>query len=311
LNFYPSRRYYPYFWSLKFAAIDIGSNGVRLLIGRPLDLHSPTPEFKKVEFTRLPLRLGDDVFKDKEISKKKADLLLKSMKAFSLLMEIYNVDAYRACATSAMRDAKNSLQIIDKIKSKTGVHIEIIDGDTESKLITNSFLHEFATHKNIIHIDIGGGSTEISLIEHGKVKTNRSFNIGTVRLRENKVENEEWINMNFWIEKEILIHKPVMAIGTGGNMSKLYELSGLSNKNTMEYENLKKIVDNIKNLGQEDRIYKLKLNPDRAEVIDYAGELALHILRMTNVKQMYAPNKGLKDGIIQNLWQTHFNKQIS
>jgi exopolyphosphatase / guanosine-5'-triphosphate,3'-diphosphate pyrophosphatase len=290
---------------LKFAAIDIGSNGVRLLISRPLDLNSPTPEFKKVEFTRLPLRLGDDVFQSKTIGIKKADLLLKSMKAFSLLMEIYNVDAYRACATSAMRDAKNGVQLIDFIKKETNIQIETITGFDESNLILKSFLHLLHPEEEYMHIDVGGGSTEITKIKNQKPINSMSFNIGTVRLLENKVKDKEWNTLHKWLQTHFSSNEKPKVLGTGGNISKIYQLSNANNGKFISVKKVSEVVSMIKSKTHEERIYQLKLNPDRAEVIDYAGQIYLEIMGLVSAKELMSPDKGLKDGILMDVWQKY------
>lgn len=296
---------------MKFAAIDIGSNGVRLLIGRPLHMEAPFTPFKKVEFTRLPLRLGDDVFKTKEIGTKKADLLLKSMKAFSLLLEVYNVDYYRACATSAMRDANNGKKLIQYIAKDTGIHIETITGLDESKLIVSACAPLFSLHNDYIHIDVGGGSTEISHISNSVTLHTMSFNIGTVRLRENKVKPKEWDKMKAWIVDYFPKIKRLKAIGTGGNISKLYALSGCKEGDFLSTRKLAAITKSIQKYSISERVYKLELNPDRAEVIDFAGEIYLQILQWAACKEIIAPNVGLKDGILHQMWLDYFNQAPS
>ncbi|MEZ4804049.1 MAG: hypothetical protein R2852_00790 [Bacteroidia bacterium] len=200
---------------MKFGAIDIGSNGVRLLISRPLQEDQLKPEWKKVEFTRLPLRLGDDVFSTKEIGKKKSELLLKALKAFALLIDIYNVDIVRACATSAMRDARNSDKIIKNIKKETGIEIDVISGNSESKLIMNAFLHLLPKEETFLHVDVGGGSTELTLIQKNKPVVNKSFNIGTVRARENKIKEEEYDKLHAWIKEHVTWVQKLKGVGTG------------------------------------------------------------------------------------------------
>ena len=288
---------------MKFAAIDIGSNAVRLYIARPLE-ELPNTEFKSVEFTRLPLRLGDDVFKDQEISKKKSELLIKSIQAFQLLMEIYNVDQVRACATSAMRDAKNGRRLTKEIKKATGLTIEILSGKQESKLIQKAILHKTDPRKNYLHIDVGGGSTELAFIQQGRVKCFESFNIGTVRLRENKVKAEEWSRVHRWLDS-LQWSNPSHdrhAIGTGGNIVKLGQLSGTSAGEPINHLLLEHTVHSVKSLTHKQRVYDLKLNPDRAEVIDFAGIIYSDILKHCHIQDIAAPNLGLKDGIIRSLW---------
>lgn len=294
---------------MKFGAIDIGSNGIRLLISRPLDLTNLKTEWKKVEFTRLPIRLGDDVFSTKEISKKKLELLTKAIKAFSLLMDIYNVDFYRACATSAMRDAKNSEKIIKHIKKETGITIDVIGGNDESKLIMNSFIHLLPKNEIFLHVDVGGGSTELTLIQNNKALINKSFNIGTVRARENKIKDEELKKLQVWIKENVSWVPKIKGVGTGGNIHKLGELSNIPQHGYLKLKKLVELTEDIEKMNQNERIYHLKLNPDRAEVIDIAGKIYIDIFKNTNVTEIMTPYHGLKDGIIQDLWERYFKNQ--
>ncbi|MBC7426163.1 MAG: hypothetical protein H7321_06470 [Bacteroidia bacterium] len=292
---------------MKFGAIDIGSNGVRLLIARPLDLEILKPEWKKVEFTRLPLRLGDDVFSTKEISKKKSELLEKAIKAFALLMDIYNVDVCRACATSAMRDAKNSKELIKKIKKESGIEIEIISGNEESSLIMNSFIHLLPKKQTFLHVDVGGGSTELTLIQDNKPVIARSFNIGTVRIREKKIKTKDIADMHLWLKEHISWIPNLKGVGTGGNIHKICELANVSEFGFIKLKKLRELTEDIEAMDQHERVYHLKLNPDRAEVIDIAGRIYLDIFSETRVDEVMAPFQSLKDGIIQDLWEKHFN----
>jgi exopolyphosphatase / guanosine-5'-triphosphate,3'-diphosphate pyrophosphatase len=294
---------------MKFGAIDIGSNGVRLLISRPLQEDKLKPEWKKVEFTRLPLRLGDDVFSSKEIGKKKTDLLTKALKAFSLLLDIYNVDFYRACATSAMRDAKNSEKIIKLIKKETGISIDVINGNTESKLIMNSFLHMLAKEDTFLHIDVGGGSTELTLIQENKALVSKSFNIGTVRARENKIKPEEYDKLHAWIKENVSWVAKLKGVGTGGNIHKYGELAKIPQAGFLKVKKLEELTEKIEAMDTHQRIYDLKLNPDRAEVIDVAGRIYLDIFKRTNITEIMTPYHGLKDGIIQDLWERFYKNQ--
>jgi exopolyphosphatase/guanosine-5'-triphosphate,3'-diphosphate pyrophosphatase len=294
---------------MKFGAIDIGSNGVRLLISRPLQEDVLKPEWKKVEFTRLPIRLGDDVFGTKEIGKKKIDLLTKAIKAFSLLLDVYNVDVYRACATSAMRDAKNSEKVIKLIKKETGVSIDVINGNTESKLIMNAFLHLLPKPETFLHVDVGGGSTELTLIQENKALVSKSFNIGTVRAREKKIKPEEFEKLHAWIKENVTWVPKLKGVGTGGNIHKFGELAGVSQGSYLKVKKLEELTEDIEALDLHDRIYHLKLNPDRSEVIDVAGRIYLDIFKRTNISEILTPYHGLKDGIIQDLWERYFSNQ--
>lgn len=292
---------------MKIAAIDIGTNAVRLYIARPLHEDMLNTDFKPVEFTRLPLRLGDDVFKNKVIGKKKADLLTKAMMAFNLLIEIYNVDVLRACATSAMRDAENGQRIAREIKKLTGVDIDIISGKEESRLIQGCVLDWLPGKNSFLHIDVGGGSTEIAYIRHGKIRKYESFNIGTVRLKEGKVKAPEMERMMTWLKELVLpIDEPVKAVGTGGNIAKLHQLSGCPAGEALNFRHLLATNEYIKGLSHHDRVYELKLNPDRAEVIDHAGDIYTDIMKVCDIHEILAPNLGLKDGIVKDLWKKHF-----
>lgn len=274
---------------------------------RPMNVEKFSTDFKPVEFTRLPLRLGDDVFKNREISRKKADLLQKAMQAFSLLMEIYNVDLVRACATSAMRDADNGKKLAKEIKKSTGLKVDIISGKEESRLIQNTVLDWLPGKGSFLHIDVGGGSTEIAYIRNGKIKKYESFNIGAVRLREGKVKNSEYEKLNSWISALVLpTDESIKAIGTGGNIVKLHQLSGCKSSEAMSLRHLIGTNAYVSSLSQHDRIYELKLNPDRAEVINFAGDIFTDIMQKCDIHEILSPGLGLKDGIVRDLWKKHF-----
>lgn len=295
---------------MKLAAIDIGSNAVRLYIARPLHEDLEGTDFKSVEFTRLPLRLGDDVFKNREISRKKADLLTKAMQSFALLMEIFNVDSYRACATSAMRDAENGKRLVKEIKKMTGVSIDIISGREESRLVQSAIMDWLPARNTFLHVDVGGGSTEISLIRNGRIRRYESFNIGTVRLREGKVKAAETRRMLDWLgQLPLPADEPVRAVGTGGNIVKLHQLAGTPAQDVMNLHHLKSTNAYIESLNMHDRVYELKMNPDRAEVIGHAGNIFIQIMESCNIHEIYAPNMGLKDGIVRQLWKQRFAVQ--
>ncbi|MBL7810731.1 MAG: phosphatase [Bacteroidetes bacterium] len=291
---------------MKLAAIDIGSNAVRLYIARPLHPDLDETDFKSVEFTRLPLRLGDDVFKNREISRKKADLLTKAMQSFALLMEIFNVDMYRACATSAMRDATNSARLVKEIRKTTGIRIEVISGKEESRLVQSAIMDWLPARHTFLHVDVGGGSTEIALVKAGKIKHFESFNIGTVRLREKKVKPAEFDRMEQWLrDLPIPADDVVHAVGTGGNIVKLHSLAGTASSEAMNLHHLKSTNQYLESLDIHDRVYELKMNPDRAEVIHHAGHIFIRIMELCNIHDVYAPNLGLKDGIVRELWRKH------
>ena len=295
---------------MKFAAIDIGSNAIRLAITRPLREDSRDTQFKMVEFTRLPLRLGDDVFNKNQIGKKKAELLFKSMQAFALLMDVYNVDHYKACATSAMRDAQNSSEIIKNIQKQTGIKITVIPGKEESRLIQLAVLEKIPRKHHLLHIDVGGGSTELAYLKNGKLKQYESFNIGTVRIREGKVKDSEQQRMKKWLkELKKETSDEFQAIGTGGNIVKINQLSGVKTNEFNHYKDFQSTLKMIKSMSKHDRVYELKLNPDRAEVIEYAGDIVWNILKICNIQEIMAPNVGLRDGIIRDLWNNYYESK--
>ncbi len=295
---------------MKFAAIDIGSNAVRLLIARPLNPDRLNSNFKSVEVTRLPLRLGDDVFKKGKISGKKEALLYKAMTAFEYLIDIYNVDGIRACATSAMRDAKNGPEIRRNVRERTGLNIEIISGLEESRILQKTILTTIANDETYLHIDVGGGSTELSVIKRKKTVSYESFNIGTVRMMENAIKKSERERMYEWLKNIRFDYGDILAIGTGGNIVKLNTLGNGTPKKPMSLQQLKAINKQVKMLSHEERVYKLNLNPDRAQVIDKAGDIFIDIMKEGKINQVWVPNKGLKDGIILGLWQDYFTKNI-
>jgi len=276
-----------------------------------IDLRSDTvtkPSKAMLE-AMLAAPLGDDVFKTKSIASHKEDLLIKAMIAFQYLTEIYNVDKLKAVATSAMRDANNAQEIIEKIWHKTGIKIEIISGLQESELLQNTILTTVTNNNAFLHIDVGGGSTELTVIRKKKVIAYESFNIGTVRMLENAVDKQEQIRMKKWLQYMKLKNENMRAIGTGGNIVKLNSLGNPSQKKPLSFSALAAINQEIINTSIHDRIYQMGLNPDRAQVIDSAGKIFIDILSFSNINKIIAPNKGLKDGIILSLWQEYFNAQ--
>lgn len=279
---------------------------MRLIIARPLDPNQYVSTFKAVEITRLPLRLGDDVFKKGKISGKKEQLLIKAMKAFSYLIEIYNVDGIRACATSAMRDASNGKDIRKKIKEQTGIDIEVISGLDESLILQKTILTTIKSKHNYLHIDVGGGSTEMTIIKNKEPYHYESFDVGTVRYMENAIKKTEKERMHKWLEKVSTKYSDIRAIGTGGNIVKLNALGNHSLKRPMSLNSLKAITKNLKKLSKEQRVYELKLNPDRAEVIDMAADIFIDIMKKGEIDKIWVPEKGLKDGMLLGLWQDYY-----
>ena len=287
------------------AAIDIGSNAVRLLIEEAVDTGEEKIYFRKISLTRVPLRLGEDVFGKGYISQDKAKKLIKTLKAFRYLMDVNDVSHFRACATSAMREAKNGREIAQQIAQKANIYLEIISGSEEADIIfTNFHTANLKPDQYYIYIDVGGGSTEVSLIKNNKKINSKSFKLGTVRMLQNKVNDEVWEKAKKWVD-DLNIKGNVIAIGTGGNINRIYKESVHSFGETIEYDEIKSIVDTISQYSYEDRVKKLKLKPDRADVIIPAGKIYLFFMKEAGAKKMIVPKVGLADGIIYNLYQEY------
>ena len=298
---------------VNYAAIDIGSNAVRLLI-KSIDREAvQEKKIKKVMMLRVPLRLGFDVFSIGELSEKKADKLRRLMKAFRQLMKIYDVDDYRACATSAMRDARNGRTIIKKIEKDTGIRIEIIDGQEEARMIYNNHIECMEDRLgNYMYVDVGGGSTEINLLTNGELVWSVSYNIGTVRMLSNAVKEGTWQQM----EEELMIVTEGVAainiIGSGGNINKLFRLADKKDKKLqrLPVSSLQTVYDVLKPLTPEERVEAFSLKQDRADVIVPAAEIFLKIAEVVHAEYIYVPVIGLSDGIIDNLYAKSLEKEM-
>ncbi|NJO92678.1 MAG: exopolyphosphatase [Chloroflexia bacterium] len=261
---------------LKFAAIDIGTNAMRLLLANVIEDNGET-YFKKSALIRMPIRLGEDVFEYGEIRKKRAINLIRIMKSFGLLMKANDVARYRACATSAMREAKNGKKLIDLIHKETGMKIELINGDEEAEIIRSTQINQYLEKgKNWLFVDVGGGSTEITLFENGNVVKSHSFKMGTIRLLKNMVTDEEKNYMNEWLSEIKDKYDDVKVIGSGGNINKIYKFSENKEGKGLFYHELKQIYKEIKDYSYEDRLKILGFNPDRADVIIPAAEIFLN-----------------------------------
>jgi exopolyphosphatase/guanosine-5'-triphosphate,3'-diphosphate pyrophosphatase len=291
---------------LRYAAIDIGSNAVRLLIADITD-NRDTISFKKTTLIRVPVRLGDDAFLHKTISDKKAADLLKTMQAFRNLMDVYKVSAYMACATSAMREAANGPEVVARIKEEAGIDLEIIHGEKEARIIYASHdLINIDKGKNYLYIDVGGGSTELSLFSSGDLIASQSFNLGTIRILDNQDKEETWNEMRDFIREHTRSLKNLAAIGSGGNINKLYRLSKEKDDAPMSYNKLKELYQYLNSFSLKDRINVLGLNQDRADVIIPACEIFLTVLKSAGIKHIYVPTIGMVDGIIQTLIEKNF-----
>ncbi|WP_298513335.1 Ppx/GppA phosphatase family protein [uncultured Kordia sp.] len=287
----------------KFAAIDIGSNAIRLLVANVIEEEDKAPKFKKSSLVRVPIRLGQDVFTNGEISKHNIDRMTNAMKSYRLLMDVHGVENYMACATSAMRDAKNGAAVVERIKKKAGIKIDIIDGKREAEIIASTDLHNvIAKEKDYLYVDVGGGSTEFTIFSNGKIKTSRSFRIGTVRLLNGMITETFWEDIEKWIKKNTKDLKRLSLIGSGGNINKLYKMSGTPIGEPLSYIYLNAQYQFLQSLTYEERISELGLNPDRADVIIPATKIYLSACKWSGARKIYVPKIGLSDGIIKTLF---------
>lgn len=290
----------------RFASVDIGSNAVRLFFALVISNNNLLVKIKKLSLVRVPIRLGEDTFIRKRIGKSKADALVKAMVAFKNLCSVYQVEAYEACATSAMRDALNGIEIIDRIKKETGIKINIIDGKIEAKMIFNSSKDKkLSRYNTCLYIDVGGGSSELTLLSGQKIIASQSFNIGTIRLLQNKVLPTEWVALKEWIKKNCTKYKSIAAIGTGGNINTLFKLSDKEEGEPISITTLEKLSKRINGMSYQERILKLDMSPDRADVIVPAEKIFLSIMRWAKVDKIYVPKTGLADGIIYKLYDEY------
>ena len=293
--------------AVTYAAIDIGSNAVRLLIKQLED--DLQPRFSKVLLLRVPLRLGFDVFSNGgSISERRRKDLVRLMKSYKQLMKIYNVSDYRACATSAMRDAANGPDIIREVRKKTGIEIEIIDGQQEARMIYNNHIESMRGRRgNYMYVDVGGGSTEINLMTDGELICSKSYNIGTVRMLNEAVSDGEWKRFRSDLEDLAAPYPGINIVGSGGNINKLYKLVERRDKRypRMSTSSLQSLHDRLKALSVRQRMEEYELKADRADVIVPAGEIFLTIAAITGASYIYVPVIGLSDGIIDGLYTKH------
>lgn len=289
---------------MKLAAIDIGSNAARLLICEVRENGNDSPEFQKLNLVRVPLRLGFDVFEFRQISYAREEMLVDTIKAFKLLMDVHQVDFMTACATSAMRDASNGPEIIERIKNETGVNIHIISGDTEAEYIYGTRLMERnIPAKSFLYIDVGGGSTEITLFENGELVYKSSHNIGTIRILKNQVSDDQWNIMKADIRKLVKNKTGKMvAIGSGGNINKVFSLSKRKEDKPLYLDTLKDYYKELSSVTVAERIRLYKLKEDRADVIVPALLIYINVLIWAEIEEIYVPKIGLADGLIRNLY---------
>jgi exopolyphosphatase / guanosine-5'-triphosphate,3'-diphosphate pyrophosphatase len=296
---------------LKFVAIDVGSNALRLVLSHVFEGQNG-PSFKRETLLRVPIRLGEDVFTRGEISEIKAQQLRKTMLAFRHLIDVFSPHAYMACATSAMRDAANGPALITQIQTEAGISLETIAGSFEAELIFTCHVAEsLEPHQHYLYIDVGGGSTELAIFSEGQLIKAASFNIGTVRLLHGKVDAEEWKQMGKWLKEQLPAHIRAQGIGSGGNINKLYKLCERKEKKYLKQSHLQTWYDLLKLQSIDQRIEKYALKPDRADVIVPAAEIYLQIMRQAQLEKIYVPQLGLADGMIHFLYEEYRKKKLN
>lgn len=287
----------------KYAAIDIGSNAVRLLISNVIEEKGKPVVFKKNSLVRVPIRLGADVFIKGRISKENTQRMLDTMLAFKLLMKSHKVVKYKACATSAMRESNNGSEVVNSILEHSGVSIDIIDGEEEAAIIAATDLNKFIDPEKIyLYVDVGGGSTEFSVIKNGEQIASRSFKIGTVRLLNDMVKKEAWSELNLWISENTSQYEKISVIGSGGNINKIFKVSGKALGKPLTYFYLTTYYNTLQSYSYEERITELALNQDRADVIIPAMRIYLSAMKWSGAKHIYVPKIGLADGIIKSVY---------
>jgi len=293
----------------KYAAIDIGSNAVRLLISTITEQEGKEPIFKKTSLVRVPIRLGGDVFQTQLISNENKQRLIDTIQAFKLLMQSHLIEKYKACATSAMREARNGQEIAEVIMDQTGVKIEIIDGNHEAAIIAATDLHSFVqSDKTYLYVDVGGGSTEFTLYSGGETIISKSFKLGTVRLLKNLTEEGVWDEVEAWIKDVTRDYPKIDLLGSGGNINNIFKSSGKALGKPLSFLYLSSYYQLLNSFTYEERITELNLNADRADVIIPAAKIYLSAMKWSKARRIYVPKIGLADGIVKSLYQeTHLN----
>ncbi len=293
---------------MRYAAIDIGSNAIRLLIASVLN-NDGKISFKKTSLIRVPLRLGDNAFIDQRISETKSEELIKAMVAFKNLMDVYHVEDYMACATSALREAENGPDLVKRIKEEVGLNLEIVQGQKEANIIYSSHIDQNFDHdKNYLYIDVGGGSTELSIFSQGKPVASKSFNLGTIRILDQQDKPETWEDLKHWIKTETKSYKNLIGIGTGGNINKLFKLAEQKEGTSLSFLKLKAQFEHLNAHSLKERIFKLGLNQDRADVIIPACHIFLTVMKVGAIRQIHVPKVGMVDGIINLLIEKNFKR---
>lgn len=287
---------------MKLGAIDVGSNAIRVLIAevkKPLGVW----QYAKIAYLRLPVRLGDDVFEKGRISDAKIERFLEGMKIFKAMLAFYKVDAYRAVATSAMRDSNNSKRIQSRVFKETGITLEVISGKEEAELVYLTFqlMHNIKT--NYLLVDVGGGSTEITLFQDNQIHAAKSFQIGSVRMLKNKVKPEEWDKMRDWIATEIAPHNPQRIFGSGGTINSVHKVLENSSKDPVTIHQLDSLVKTLEEFSLEERLLRFPIKEDRADVIVPAMQIYTFVLNSLDLKEVFVPKMGLSDGVLLDLYR--------
>ncbi|HLV92615.1 MAG TPA: hypothetical protein VKX34_05790 [Aequorivita sp.] len=288
----------------KYGAVDIGSNAIRLLVVTVIEQIGRETIFKKTSLVRVPIRLGADVFLRGEISEDNAIRIVEAMKAFQLLMKVHNIKRFRACATSAMREASNGNEIATRIKKESGLEINIIDGNDEAAIIASTDLKNLIQDDKIfLYVDVGGGSTELTIFANGHTVTSKSLKLGTVRLLNERVDEGKWKEMEEWIKEETRGFDTISMIGSGGNINTIYKKSGKKIGKPLTYSYLSSYYKKLKSLTFEERITELDMNPDRADVVIPATRIYLSAMKWSKAKKIFVPKIGLSDGIVRSLYK--------
>jgi exopolyphosphatase / guanosine-5'-triphosphate,3'-diphosphate pyrophosphatase len=291
--------------NMKLAAIDIGSNAIRLLIKR-IVIKNGVIKYQKFLLLKVPLRLGEDVFKEGRILADKSEKLLKVIKSFKLLMEVNEVLDYRACATSAMREAKNGIEVRDFINSQSEVFIDLISGEEEASLIFSNWKTSgLSVKKSYLYVDVGGGSTEITLLKNGQRITSRSFKVGAVRLLESTAKDKVWNELKDFIKSIVKVNDNVVSVGSGGSITKIFKEINHKPHDFISYNEIEELVKSMASFEFEERIEKFNLKPNRADVIIFAGEIYLFVMKSAGSTNMIVPKMGVGDGIIKRLALKH------
>ena len=287
----------------KYAAIDIGSNAVRLLISNIIEQKDKPTQFKKSSLVRVPIRLGSEVFLNHLISEENEQRMVDTMTAFKLLMKSHKVTNYKACATSAMREADNGIEVAKRIERLSKIKIDIIDGEEEAVIIAATDLQSYIDNsKTYLYVDVGGGSTEFSIIDQGNTITSKSFKIGTVRLLNDMVQNDTWLELESWIKYNTKDYDKIDLIGSGGNINKIFKISGKKQTSPLTYFYLTSFYNKMQSYSYDERITEMDLNQDRADVIIPATRIYLSAMKWSGARDIYVPKIGLSDGIIKSIY---------